>query len=65
MNVKENWLKLISSAQAFWWKLSETELHKTNGREQKLIDLVRKRYFINQFDAKKQVKRFFQQAQPQ
>lgn len=60
-DTKKHWQQLIGSAKAFWWKLPEEELRKTNGQEQKLIDLVSRHYLVNKSDAKIQVKRFFQQ----
>jgi uncharacterized protein YjbJ (UPF0337 family) len=56
--IKEKWKQIRTAAKARWVKLSEDELTKTDGDEQKLTNLVKNRYVISQDDANKQVKSF-------
>lgn len=63
VEIKENWIRLIGSAQTYWWRLSKKDLGTTNGQELKLIALVRKHYLVGKFEARQQVRRFFQQTQ--
>ena len=57
--IKKHWKQLIGVAASKWDKLTDEELKKINGNEQKLIALLKDRYNIPQDDANHQVKRFF------
>ena len=59
---KEQWQQLLDAARAFWWRLSHEELKETNGIKRKLIGLVCSRYYISEYVATEQVKRFYQQT---
>ena len=59
---KEQWQQLLNAARAFWWRLSHQELKETNGIKRKLIDLICTRYYISEYVAAVQVKRFYQQS---
>ncbi len=59
-DIKAQWSKRISAAKLAWSKLSEAELLKSEGHEQKLATLVKERYSVSQEEADKQIKRFFE-----
>ena len=58
--VAGRWELQISAAKVAWNKLTETELIKSEGQEQKLSGLVKERYAVSHDEANKQVKAFLQ-----
>jgi len=57
--VKGRWKQQVGAAKIAWGKLTEDELLKLEGHEQKLAGLVQERYAITRDEADKQVKNFF------
>ena len=58
--VKGKWKQQVGAAKIAWGKLTEDELLKLEGQEQKLTGLVQERYAITRDEADKQVKSFFE-----
>jgi len=58
--VKGKWKQQMGSAKIAWGKLTEDELLKSEGHEQKLAGLVQERYAVSRDEAHKQVKGFFE-----
>jgi uncharacterized protein YjbJ (UPF0337 family) len=58
--VKGKWKQQVGAAKIAWGKLTEDELLKLEGHEQKLAGLVQERYAITRDEADKQVKTFFE-----
>ena len=56
--LKGQWKQHIGAAKIAWGELTEDELLKAEGRQDKLAGLVRERYAITRDEADKQVKRF-------
>ena len=54
------WRQQIGAARIAWDKLTEDELLKSEGREQKLAGLVQQRYAVTRDEADRQIKSFFQ-----
>lgn len=59
--VKGKWKQQVGAAKIAWGKLTEDELLKLEGHEQKLAGLVQERYAITRDEADRQVKSFFEQ----
>ncbi len=57
--IKGKWKQQVGSAKIAWGKLTDDELLKSEGREEKLVGLVQERYAITRDEADKQVKKFF------
>jgi len=57
--VKGKWKQQVGAAKIAWGKLTEDELLKLEGHEQKLAGLVQERYAITRDEADRQVKDFF------
>lgn len=57
--IKGVWKQKVGAAKIAWGKLTEDELLKIEGHEQKLAGLVQERYAITRDEAEKQVKDFF------
>lgn len=57
--VKGVWKQQVGAAKAAWGKLTDDELLKLEGHEQKLTGLIQERYAITRDAAEKQVKDFF------
>ena len=57
--MKGTWKQQIGAAKIAWGKLTEDELLKLEGHEQRLAGLVQERYAITRDEADKQVKAFF------
>ena len=57
--VKGKWKQHVGAAKIAWGKLTEDELLRLEGHEQKLAGLVQERYAITRDEADKQVKAFF------
>ena len=62
--VKGKWKQQIGAAKIAWGKLTEDELLKLEGHEQKLAGLVQERYAVTRDEADKQVKAFFDKFKP-
>ncbi|HEX5361938.1 MAG TPA: CsbD family protein [Fluviicoccus sp.] len=58
--IKGKWKQQVGAAKIAWGKLTEDELLKIEGHEEKLAGLVQERYGITRDEAKKQVKGFFE-----
>jgi uncharacterized protein YjbJ (UPF0337 family) len=58
--MKGKWKQHVGAAKVAWGELTEDELLKAEGRQDKLVGLVQERYAITRDEADKQVKRFFQ-----
>ena len=56
--IKPDWEDRIDAARSIWMELSEDELLKTQGHEQRLSSLVRQRYGISSEAANQQVRAF-------
>ena len=56
--IKGKWKQHVGEAKIAWGKLTEDEILKSEGHEEKLIGLVQQRYAITRDEAKKQVKKF-------
>jgi len=54
------WKQQVGAAKIAWGKLTEDELLKVEGRQEKLAGLVQERYAITRDEADKQVKSFFE-----
>lgn len=57
--MKGKWKQQVGDAKIAWGKLTEDELLKLEGHEQKLAGLIQERYAITRDEADKQVKAFF------
>ena len=57
--VKGKWKQHVGAAKIAWGNLTEDELLKSEGHEQKLAGIVQERYAITRDEADKQVKSFF------
>jgi uncharacterized protein YjbJ (UPF0337 family) len=55
------WKQKVGAAKVTWGKLTDDELLKLEGHEQKLAGLVQERYAISRDAAQKQVRTFFEQ----
>jgi uncharacterized protein YjbJ (UPF0337 family) len=55
----EQWKVKINSAKHQWNKLLQDELVTTEGRADRISELVQKRYSVNKAEADKQVAEFF------
>lgn len=58
--VKGKWKQQVGAAKIAWGKLTEDELLKLEGHEQKLAGLVQERYAVTRDEADRQVKSFFE-----
>ncbi|HMB84374.1 MAG TPA: CsbD family protein [Terriglobales bacterium] len=58
--LKGKWKQQVGAAKIAWGKLTEDELLKVEGRQEKLAGLVQERYAITRDEADKQVKSFFE-----
>lgn len=58
--VKGKWKQQVGAAKIAWGKLTEDELLKLEGHQQKLAGLVQERYAISRDEADRQVKSFFE-----
>lgn len=57
--VKGKWKQQVGAAKIAWGKLTEDELLRLEGHEQKLAGLVQERYAVSRDEADRQVKSFF------
>ncbi|PTU32297.1 CsbD family protein [Stenotrophobium rhamnosiphilum] len=58
--IKGKWKQQVGAAKIAWGKLTEDELLKLEGHQQKLAGLVQERYAVTRDEAEKQVKTFFE-----
>ena len=58
--IKGKWKQQVGAAKIAWGKLTEDELLKSEGHEQKLAGLIQERYAITRDEADKQIKGFFE-----
>ncbi|WP_342245692.1 CsbD family protein [Pseudomonas sp. OTU5201] len=56
--LKGKWNQHVGAAKIAWGKLTEDELLKSEGQEQRLSGLVQERYAISRDEAQEQVKCF-------
>lgn len=56
--LKAKWQQQVGNAKIAWGKLTEDELLKSEGHDQKLAGLIQERYAITRDEAEKQVKEF-------
>lgn len=63
--VKGIWKQQVGAAKIAWGKLTEDELLKLEGHQQKLTGLVQERYAITRDEAEKQVNSFFEKHKAQ
>ena len=63
--MKGLWKQRVGAAKIAWGKLTEDELLRLEGHEQKLAGLVQERYAITRDEADKQVKSFFEKFKPE
>jgi uncharacterized protein YjbJ (UPF0337 family) len=57
--LKGRWKQRIGAARIAWSRLTEDELVKIEGHEQKLSGLIQRRYAITRNEAVEQVRAFF------
>lgn len=58
--IKGKWKQQVGAAKIAWGKLTEDELLKTEGHQEKLAGMVQERYAITRDEAEKQIKKFFE-----
>lgn len=58
--IKGQWKQQIGAAKIAWGNLTDDELLKVEGHEQKLAGLIQERYAITRDEAMAQVKAFFE-----
>lgn len=58
--LKGKWKQQVGAAKVAWGKLTEDELLRLEGHQQKLAGLVQERYAITRDEADRQVKTFFE-----
>ena len=57
--LKGKWKQQVGAAKIAWGKLTEDELLRLEGHEQKLAGLVQERYAVTRDEADRQVREFF------
>lgn len=57
--LKGKWKQQMGAAKIAWGKITEDELLKVEGHQQKLAGLIQERYAVTQEEATKQVSQFF------
>lgn len=60
--IKGQWKQQIGAAKIAWGKLTDDELLKVEGQEQKLAGLIQERYAISRDEAVAQVKAFVEKS---
>lgn len=58
--IKGKWKQQMGAAKIAWGKLTDDELLKAEGHQQKLTGLVQERYAVTRDEAEKQVTKFFE-----
>ena len=56
--IRGRWRQKVGAAKIAWGKLTEDELLKLEGHEEKLTGLIQERYAITRDEANQQVKSF-------
>jgi len=56
--IRGRWRQKVGAAKIAWGKLTEDELLKLEGHEEKLAGLIQERYAITRDEANQQVKSF-------
>ncbi len=59
--MKGKWKQQVGAAKIMWGKLTDDELLKLEGRQDRLTGLVQERYAITRDEADRQVKSFFKE----
>jgi uncharacterized protein YjbJ (UPF0337 family) len=62
--MKGKWKQNVGAAKLAWGKLTEDELLKFEGRQDKLAGAIQERYAITRDEADRQVKDFFAKLAP-
>jgi uncharacterized protein YjbJ (UPF0337 family) len=62
--IKGKWKQHVGAAKIAWGKLTEDELLKLEGHQDRLAGLVQARYAISRDEADRQVKSFFETLTP-
>jgi len=62
--IKGKWKQHVGDAKIAWGKLTEDELLKSEGHEQKLAGLIQERYAVTRDEADAQIKKFFAKHNP-
>ena len=62
--MKGKWKQHVGAAKLAWGKLTEDELLKFEGRQDKLAGAIQERYAITRDEADRQVKDFFAKLAP-
>jgi uncharacterized protein YjbJ (UPF0337 family) len=62
--LKGRWKQQLGAAKIAWGKLTEDELLKIAGHQQKLSGLIQQRYAITRDEALRQVRAFFSKHRP-
>jgi uncharacterized protein YjbJ (UPF0337 family) len=57
--LKGKWREQMGAAKVAWGELTDDELLKVEGHEEKLAGLIEQRYAVSREEAQKQVKHFF------
>jgi uncharacterized protein YjbJ (UPF0337 family) len=57
--LKGKWREQMGAAKVAWGELTDDELLKVEGHEEKLAGLIEQRYAISREEAETQVKHFF------
>jgi uncharacterized protein YjbJ (UPF0337 family) len=58
--LKGLWKQQMGAAKITWGKLTDDELLRLEGHEEKLAGLIQERYAVTRENAEKQVKSFFE-----
>jgi uncharacterized protein YjbJ (UPF0337 family) len=59
--MKGKWKQQLGAAKIMWGKLTDDELLKLEGQQDRLTGLVQERYAITRDEADRQVKSFFKE----
>jgi uncharacterized protein YjbJ (UPF0337 family) len=62
--MKGKWKQHVGSAKIAWGKLTEDELLKIEGHQDKLAGAIQERYAVTRDEADRQVKEFFAKLAP-
>jgi uncharacterized protein YjbJ (UPF0337 family) len=62
--MKGKWKRHLGAAKIAWGELTEDEILKVEGREDKLAGVIQERYAVTRGEAERQVKDFFAKLKP-
>lgn len=62
--MKGSWKRHLGAAKIAWGELTEDELLKVEGRQDKLAGAIQERYAVTRDEADRQVKDFFAKLAP-